>query len=83
MSNLQFGALPTPPPGLNFIAVMEPSLNILLIGAILSSMLVPIIIVLFVFSNPALRRKPIFIFNALSLFVGIIHGILIIYGQVS
>ena len=83
MSDLQFGTLPTPPQGLNFIAVIQPSLNILLIGTISSSMLVPITIVLFVFSTPPLRRKPIFILNALSLFVGIVQGALIIYGQVS
>ena len=71
-----------PPPGLNYVAAIGPSLTFLLISTICTSMLVPITVVLFLFSTPALRRRPIFIFNVLSLAGGFGMGILGAYGQV-
>ncbi|EJF60337.1 hypothetical protein DICSQDRAFT_147987 [Dichomitus squalens LYAD-421 SS1] len=81
MSNLQSGSLPSPPPGFTPIAVIRPSLHVLLIGTILPAMLVPILIILFVFSTPDLRRKPVFMFNVIVIMLGIAIGIFHIYGQ--
>ncbi|KAJ8502109.1 hypothetical protein ONZ51_g167 [Trametes cubensis] len=60
-------AFPQPPPGLNYIAAIEPSLTILLINVILSSFLVPTLIVILYTSTQATRRKPIFIMNIVSI----------------
>ncbi len=71
-----------PPPGMNYIAAIEPSLNFLLIGAISSSFLVPIAIALFFLSTPALRKRPVFILNVISIMLGLCQGALGIYNQV-
>ena len=60
-------AFPQPPPGLNYIAAIEPSLTILLINVILSSFLVPTLIVILYTSTQATRRKPIFVMNIVSI----------------
>ena len=39
-------------------------------------MLVPITVILFFFSTPALRRKPIFILNVMSILLGFTEGVL-------
>ncbi|KAF8624144.1 hypothetical protein AX17_007207 [Amanita inopinata Kibby_2008] len=46
-------------------------LNILIINCTFSAMLVPLLVALFFFSTKALRRKPIFIFNVLSILLGL------------
>lgn len=72
-----------PPAGLNFVAAIEPSLNLLMIGTVWSSFLVPIAIALFFFSTPALRRRPVFILNVVSVACGLVLGALNIYNEVS
>ena len=74
---------PPPPPGLNYVAAIIPSLTFLLISTICAAMLVPITIVLFTFSNPTLRRTPLFILNTLSLASGLVLGMLSGYNQVG
>ncbi|KAF9049304.1 hypothetical protein BDZ89DRAFT_1108257 [Hymenopellis radicata] len=74
---------PPPPPGTNYIASIEPSLNMLLIGATWSSVLVPLLIALFLFSTPSLRRSVVFNLNVLSILLGIAFGILNYYVDVT
>ncbi|TFK37705.1 hypothetical protein BDQ12DRAFT_569585, partial [Crucibulum laeve] len=70
---------PPPPPGLNYIAAIQPSFNMLMIGTSFSAALIPLLIVLFFFSTKALRRMPIFILNVISILLGISMGILNVY----
>ncbi|RDX57202.1 hypothetical protein OH76DRAFT_1476640 [Lentinus brumalis] len=70
-----------PPPGLNYVAAIEPSLSLLLIGAVCSSILIPIGIALLFFSTSAQRKRPIFILNVISIAFGLIEGALNIYNQ--
>ncbi|KAI0351191.1 hypothetical protein OH77DRAFT_1429988 [Trametes cingulata] len=72
---------PPPPPGLNYIAAIEPSLNLLLIGTICAAFLVPVAIALFFFSTPVTRRQPIFIMNVLAVLFGLAEGATTIYTQ--
>ncbi|PIL26386.1 hypothetical protein GSI_12143 [Ganoderma sinense ZZ0214-1] len=51
----------------------------LLIAAVFSSFLVPSAIVLFVFSTPALRRRPHFILNLCAIALGLTQGSIFIY----
>ncbi|TFK35049.1 hypothetical protein BDQ12DRAFT_635510 [Crucibulum laeve] len=67
--------IPLPPPGLNYIAAIRPCLNLLIIGTVWSAVLIPILVALFFFSTKHLRRKPIFIFNVISILLGIAMGI--------
>lgn len=72
--NLSFP--PPPPPGLNYIEAIRPSLNFILIVTPLGAILVPLIIVLFVFSPPHFRRHPVFILNVLACCSGITEAVL-------
>ncbi|KAF8065326.1 hypothetical protein FPV67DRAFT_1384009, partial [Lyophyllum atratum] len=74
---------PPPPPGMNYIEVIRPSLNILILCGSWTSALVPLLIALFVFSNAKLRRTPIFIMNVVSVLLGLALGILDYYIEVS
>ncbi|KAI0324813.1 hypothetical protein GY45DRAFT_1262112 [Cubamyces sp. BRFM 1775] len=74
-------AFPPPPPGLNYVAAIEPSLNLLLLDTILSSFLIPIFVILLYFSTPATRYKPIFIMNVLSIALALALGSINIYNQ--
>ena len=75
-------SFPPPPPGLNYVAAIVPSLTFLLISTIWAALLVPITIVLFIFSTPSLRRTPLFILNVLSLASGLALGMISAYNQV-
>ncbi|KAG7093929.1 hypothetical protein E1B28_007564 [Marasmius oreades] len=77
-------AFPPPPPeGLAYLAAIRPSLNLLMIGTVFTSLLVPIAVALFVFSTPSLRRKPIFILNVIAVLLGIAEGILNGYLEIT
>ncbi|KAM5531173.1 hypothetical protein V8D89_015143 [Ganoderma adspersum] len=56
-----------------------PGLKMLLIATVFSSFLVPSAVVLFVFSTPALRRRPHFILNLCAIALGLTQGIMFIY----
>ncbi|KAH9900670.1 hypothetical protein C8Q73DRAFT_662259 [Cubamyces lactineus] len=73
--------IPPPPPGLNYIAVIEPLLNLLLIDTILSSFLVPTLIILFYFSTASSRRQPMFITIVLAIACAIALAIINICNQ--
>ncbi|EGO03692.1 hypothetical protein SERLA73DRAFT_101939 [Serpula lacrymans var. lacrymans S7.3] len=63
--------LPSPPPGLNYIAIIQPSLTYILVLVPLGAALVPLILTLFFFSTPQIRRHPVFILNILACCCGI------------
>ena len=73
---------PPPPPGLTYIAVAEPLLDLLIISALGSSILIPVGISLLLFSTSAQRTQPIFVLNVVSITLGVIQGAFNIYEQV-
>jgi hypothetical protein len=73
--NLTFSLPPLPPPGMNYIAAIQPSIVFLMIGTIWTGILLPLMVALFFFSSKDTRRKPTFILNVLSLFLGFFLGI--------
>lgn len=75
-------SIPLPPPGTNYLATLKLSIPWLLTGTVLSSLLIPILIALLVFSTPQTRRHPIFMFNMLGVLLGLAEGALNIYLEV-
>ncbi|KAK0235302.1 hypothetical protein EDD85DRAFT_954849 [Armillaria nabsnona] len=74
---------PAPPAGLNYLAAIRPSLNMLILGTAWSSAMVPLLFALFLFSSPKLRRTPIFILNVLSISMGLCLGIMNYYMEIT
>ncbi|KAF9448445.1 hypothetical protein P691DRAFT_775406 [Macrolepiota fuliginosa MF-IS2] len=74
MSSITASFPPPPPPGLNYIDAIRPSLNFILALTPLGAVLVPLIITLFVFSSPQSRRHPVFILNVLACCSGIVEA---------
>ena len=62
---------PSPPPGLNYIAVIEPALTFSLLGAFFGGILIPSFLFLFLFSKPVARRHPVFILNLAIILLGL------------
>jgi hypothetical protein len=54
-----------------YATAIRPPISLLLTSTIFGSMLIPLLIILFYFSTPSSRRRPIFILNVLSAMVGI------------
>jgi hypothetical protein len=76
--------LPPPlPPGMNYIATIQPCIVSLMIATIWTGILLPLMVALFFFSSKDTRRKPIFILNVLSLSLGFFLGIFDACTQVS
>ncbi|KAG0708187.1 hypothetical protein DFH29DRAFT_1075826 [Suillus ampliporus] len=71
--------IPLPPPGTNYLATIQSSIPFLLTGTVLSSLLIPILIALLVFSTPETRRHPNFALNVLGLLLGLTEGAVNIY----
>jgi hypothetical protein len=67
-------APPPPPPGTNFLAVIRPSLDDILIAHTFTVILIPLLISLFYFSTPALRTHPIFILNVIAISLALAVG---------
>ncbi|KAJ8078450.1 hypothetical protein PM082_012732 [Marasmius tenuissimus] len=59
-----------------YIEAITPSLNLLIIGAVWSAALVPLLILLFFWSTPSLRRSPIFLMNVFAVIMGLVVGVL-------
>ncbi|KAG6887516.1 hypothetical protein C0995_014712, partial [Termitomyces sp. Mi166 len=59
-----------PPPGLNYIVVIEPALVFSLLGAFFGGILVPLLIVLFLFTKPVARKHPVFVLNVAIIVLG-------------
>ncbi|KAG1747107.1 uncharacterized protein EDB91DRAFT_68536 [Suillus paluster] len=68
-----------PPPGTNYLATIQSSIPFLLTGTVLSSLLIPILIALLVFSTPDTRRHPNFVLNVLGILLGLAEGAVNIY----
>ncbi|KAH9483523.1 Ribosome production factor 2-like protein [Psilocybe cubensis] len=69
--NIMPNVFPPPPPGLNYIAAIQPSLTFLMIGTAWGGVLLPLLVALFYFSTKDTRRRPIFILNVLSILLGL------------
>jgi hypothetical protein len=54
-----------------------------MIGATMGSALICMLLALFFFSTPALRRKPIFILNTIGLILGIGYAMAQVYQEVQ
>ncbi|KAF8332533.1 hypothetical protein F5887DRAFT_1174383, partial [Amanita rubescens] len=54
-------------------------MNMMLLATAWSATLLPLLFALFFFSTKALRRKPVFIFNVISILLGIGLGVMDIY----
>ncbi|KAG6816332.1 hypothetical protein H0H93_008184 [Arthromyces matolae] len=60
-----------PPPGTNYIAVIQPGLTFSLLAAFFGGILIPLLIFLFLFTTPAARRHPVFILNVAIVIFGL------------
>ncbi|KIJ57602.1 hypothetical protein HYDPIDRAFT_104062, partial [Hydnomerulius pinastri MD-312] len=69
-------AIPPPPPGMNYLAVIDESLPFLMIGATMGAVLFAMLLALMFFSTPSMRLKPIFILNVITVWLGIVYTIL-------
>lgn len=74
---------PPPPPGLNYIAAIRPSVSLLIISVFFIGMFVPMLAILFFLSSRDLRRKPIFTLSVLVVILGIVNASLSTWAQVS
>ncbi|KAJ7765511.1 hypothetical protein DFH07DRAFT_737759 [Mycena maculata] len=61
---------PLLPPGLTYLAALPPSINMLMIGTVGSTLLVPMFVALLAFSSREMKRKPVFILNIISISAG-------------
>ncbi|KAG2042215.1 hypothetical protein BDR03DRAFT_854103 [Suillus americanus] len=65
-----------PPPGLNYLAAIQPALIDIMIGHTFTVILIPLLIAMFYFSNEHSRRQPIFILNVLNVCLAFSVGIM-------
>ncbi|KAM5530906.1 hypothetical protein V8D89_015438 [Ganoderma adspersum] len=77
------GPAPSLPPGPVPLPLVQEELKWLLLETIYAAFLVPIAVVLFFFSTPQLRRRPIFFLNVCALALGIGQGIIGISNSVN
>lgn len=68
-----------PPAIVAFIASIKPVLNVLLVSCVWLGISIPLLFALFWFSTKQLRRKPIFLFNVVSILIGVVMGALNIF----
>ncbi|KAG8221153.1 hypothetical protein J3R82DRAFT_2699 [Butyriboletus roseoflavus] len=66
-------APPAPDPN----AIIQPSLNSIMIGHTFLTLLLPLLIALFYFSTPHSRRRPIFILNVVAIILAFTAGVMI------
>ncbi|KAI1795253.1 hypothetical protein LXA43DRAFT_1090903 [Ganoderma leucocontextum] len=83
MNSTASQAIPSLPPGLVPLPLVQEELKWLLLETIYSAFLVPIALVLFFWSTPQLRRRPIFLLNVCALALGIGQGIIGISNSVN
>jgi uncharacterized membrane protein YccC len=67
-------APPPPPPVTNYLAVIKPPLDGILIGHTFTIILIPLLIALFYFSTASSRKHPIFILNVVTLMLALAVG---------
>ena len=80
--NESSGSSPIPPQDIDPPSAIQEPLIILIIVACDSGILIPVLILLFFFSTPSLRRKPVFILNVVSVMFGIGVGCMTIFQAV-
>lgn len=80
MSANQTTTTPTDPSG--GISTVASAIDMLIVGTFFPALLVPIAAVLFFFSTPKLRRRPLFILNVLAIVFALGLGGIIIYNVV-
>lgn len=76
-------AAPPLPDGLNYIAVIKPALQDILISQSFLVILLPLSIALWIFSTEQTRRQPVFILNAVSIALAITVGVMLDWRSVS
>lgn len=67
---------PPPPAGMNYIAAIQISLTFIMLVTPLGAILIPIIVMLFVFSTPTSRSQWVFQLNVLACCLGIAEAII-------
>ncbi|KZO95548.1 hypothetical protein CALVIDRAFT_564600 [Calocera viscosa TUFC12733] len=67
---------PTVPPGMQDLAVIQPALTFLLIGVVLTTLLLPLLIVLLALSTPPSRKHAVFGLNVFGIGLGVLAGVL-------
>ncbi|KAK7043769.1 hypothetical protein VNI00_008381 [Paramarasmius palmivorus] len=69
------------PPGLQLYIelTIKPALTQLIVGTVWATALIPLLVLLFLWSNSQIRRQPMFIMNVLLVMTGIVIGILNAY----
>lgn len=72
-------ALELPPPGTNYIAIIQPTLAGVPIAHSFTVVLIPLLIALLYLSTPRGRRKPIFILNVITISLAFTTGVLLDY----
>ena len=72
-----------PPPGTNFLAVIDGSIPFLMIGATMGAALFVMLLALLFFSTASMKWKPVFILNVVSVLCGISVAVVNIYEEVG
>ncbi|KAH7886328.1 hypothetical protein F5I97DRAFT_1879460 [Phlebopus sp. FC_14] len=72
-----------PPPGMNFLVVIDEALPFLMIGSTMGAVLFAMLLALFFFSTPSLRVKPIFILNVIVILLGLVGATFNIYMEIQ
>ncbi|KIJ42478.1 hypothetical protein M422DRAFT_83986, partial [Sphaerobolus stellatus SS14] len=75
--------IPPPPAGLNYIAVIKPSLVDLLLNTAGGAILLPLLCTLFIFSDHKIWRTAIFWCNLMAILTGITLSVLGIKEQIT
>ncbi|KAF9225238.1 hypothetical protein BS17DRAFT_765840 [Gyrodon lividus] len=76
-------AYPPPPPGTNYLVVIDQGLPFLMISATMGAVLFAMFLALLFFSTPSLRLKPIFILNIAAVLVGLAGAVLSVYMEIE
>ncbi len=74
---------PPPPASFNYLAVIRPSLKLMLLCSAWSADLVPLLFALFLFFSRSLRRMQIFMLNIVSIIMELALGVLAYYNGES
>lgn len=62
----------TLPPALQ--AQFDGAIDLVIVETVFPTLLIPIAVCLFMFTNPEIRRKPIFVLNVMSIMLGLVFG---------
>ncbi|KAF8844202.1 hypothetical protein BDN67DRAFT_810209 [Paxillus ammoniavirescens] len=82
-SNSTSQAYPPPPPGTNYLAVIDEGLPFLMIGATMGAVLFAMLLALMFFSTPSMRCSPMFILNIVVVLLGLAGAVLNMYMEIQ